>query len=275
MDFDPDAPYGQLVESTLRVVTWNVWGRYGEFDVRDPLIEAELRRVDPDIVCLTESWATSDETLAARVMTALGHVDHRHFGALNDDAEWMSGIGISSRWPLAGVETHDLDDESGRRLGVLASARVDGPRGEISVYVAMLDYPLGASAVRQHQVRQILDLIAAGDRKAVTILCGDFNAGPDSDELRLLTGRSAGVNGLVFYDAWEVAGDGSAGITFSKDNPLAAPNLMPDRRFDYVLSAWPRAGGRGHPVRAKVIGTAESPKVPASDHYGVLADLRY
>ena len=30
MAFDPYAPYGPLVESTLRVVSWNVWGRYGE-----------------------------------------------------------------------------------------------------------------------------------------------------------------------------------------------------------------------------------------------------
>ncbi len=29
MSFDPYAPYGPLVESTVRVVTWNVWGRYG------------------------------------------------------------------------------------------------------------------------------------------------------------------------------------------------------------------------------------------------------
>jgi hypothetical protein len=27
--FDPCAPYGPLVDSALRVVTWNVWGRYG------------------------------------------------------------------------------------------------------------------------------------------------------------------------------------------------------------------------------------------------------
>ena len=27
--FDPYAPYGTLAESAVRVVTWNVWGRYG------------------------------------------------------------------------------------------------------------------------------------------------------------------------------------------------------------------------------------------------------
>ena len=38
------------------------------------------------------------------------------------------------------------------------------------------------------------------------MLCGDFNAGPDSDEIRLLTGQCAtlAIPGLVFYDAWEI-----------------------------------------------------------------------
>ncbi|MGH9056273.1 MAG: endonuclease/exonuclease/phosphatase family protein [Acidimicrobiales bacterium] len=39
-------------------------------------------------------------------------------------------------------------------------------------------------------------------RRHPTVLCGDFNAGPDSDEIRIFTGRSTtAVNGLVFYDA--------------------------------------------------------------------------
>jgi endonuclease/exonuclease/phosphatase family metal-dependent hydrolase len=108
-------------------------------------------------------------------------------------------------------------------------------------------------------------------------VCGDFNAGPDSDELRMLTGRSeTPVPGLVFYDAWEVAGDGTPGYTWSNRNPLAAPGLYPDRRFDYVLSAWPRAGGVGHPTHCALLGDTPATEQPhISDHYGILADLRY
>jgi hypothetical protein len=39
-----------------------------------------------------------------------------------------------------------------------------------------------------------------------------------------------------------VAGDGTAGYTWSNRNPLAAIGLYPDRRFDYILSGWPRPG---------------------------------
>jgi len=108
------------------------------------------------------------------------------------------------------------------------------------------------------------------------VVCGDFNAGPDADELRVLTGRTAPVApGLLFYDAWEVAGDGSPGHTWSNRNPLAAVAMYPDRRFDYVLSAWPRRGGAGHPVRCQRLGILPADQPQLSDHYGVLADLRY
>ena len=126
---------------------------------------------------------------------------------------------------------------------------IDGPRGVIEVFVVMLDYPLHASDLRQRQVREMAQFVAdTASKRHLTIVCGDFNAGPDSDELRMLTGRcEPPVPGMVFYDAWEVAGDGSPGFTWSNQNSLAAVGLLPDRRFDYVLSAWPRRGGAGHP----------------------------
>ena len=62
----------------------------------------------------------------------------------------------------------------------------------------------------------------------------------------MLTGRSATASpGLVLDDSWEVAGDGSSGYTWSNRNPLAAIGLYPDRRFDYIFSAWPRRHGVG------------------------------
>ena len=71
----------------------------------------------------------------------------------------------------------------------------------------------------------------------------------------MLTGRAAApVPGLTFQDAWEVAGQG-AGHIWSNANPWAAPGLLPDRRIDYVFSAWPRRGGAGHPVRCELVGT--------------------
>lgn len=172
----------------------------------------------------------------------------------------------------------DTRGNSDRDIGAALFAAIDGPRGPIQLFVVMLDYPLHASAVRQAQIRQLAAFVEEVTRRDhPTIVCVDFNAGPDSDELRMLAGRGATVAPrLVFYDAWEVAGDGSPGYTWSNRNPLAAMGMYPDRRFDYILSAWPRAGAVGHPTRCQLLGVMRAPEQPQlSDHYGVLADLRY
>ena len=126
-------------------------------------------------------------------------------------------------------------------------------------------------------MRAICGFVAAAPARTYPpILCGDLNAAPDSDEIRMLTGRAAvPVEKLVFHDAWEVAGDaGDPGFTWSNDNPFAALDLEPSRRIDYVLVGWPKAGGRGHVAACEVVGTDAVGGVVPSDHYGVLATLR-
>jgi endonuclease/exonuclease/phosphatase family metal-dependent hydrolase len=257
MTYDIEAPYGPLVETTLRLVTWNVWGRYGSWEHRQGAVRTTLDRHDPDIVALVETWDGQAERLGA---------PHHRFA---------DGLAVLSRWPITRHEQRPLSGpEDGG--GSVLYAEIDGPRGTVQVFVAALAWRLDHSDVRQAQVREIGAFIAETQRRRYpTILCGDFNADPDSDEIRILTGKSApAAPGLVFYDAWETAGDGR-GITWARANPWAAPVLWPDRRIDHVFSAWPRRGGAGHPVHAEVIGDQEVDDVIPSDHYGVLADLRY
>jgi endonuclease/exonuclease/phosphatase family metal-dependent hydrolase len=278
VSFDPYEPYGPLVATTFRVATWNVWGRYGDADEREAAIEAELASAQPDVVCLVEAWSTGDANQPARIAKCLG-VEHACFdGGLERDG-WTSGTGVVSRWPFTRHEVRPLPGETDGRdaVGTVTFVEIDGPRGPLQLFVAMLDYPLDASARRQAQVRQLCAFVdEVTSRWNVTLVCGDFNAGPDSDEIRMLTGRSGtAAPGLVFYDAWEVAGDGGPGITWSNRNPLAAIGRYPDRRFDYVLSAWPRVGAAGHPVHCELLGVRPADAPQLSDHYGVLADVRY
>jgi endonuclease/exonuclease/phosphatase family metal-dependent hydrolase len=276
VSFDQYAPYGSVVESSLRVVTWNVWGRYGQWEERQAAIEESLAVANPDVVCLIESWSNAETTQAELIAERLGFAHHVFAGDW-DQGDWVSGIGLVSRWPLEIVERRKLPGEDDSGMGEALAVTIGGDRGPVQFFAVMLDYPLGASVVRQAQVRQLAQLISSTTRRRhPTVVCGDFNAGPDSDEIRMLTGQSATAEpGLVFYDAWEVAGDGTAGITWSNRNPLAAVALYPDRRIDYVFSAWPRLGGVGHPTHCQLLGVVPDDQLQLSDHYGVLADLRY
>jgi endonuclease/exonuclease/phosphatase family metal-dependent hydrolase len=277
VSFDPYAPYGQLVESTVRVVTWNVWGRHGEeWEDRQAGIEDVLVEVDPDVVCLVEAWRQGDTTQPELIAKQLGLTHHLFVGDWEVE-EWISGLGLVSRWPMSEPVRRPLRDADGSGFGEAVHVVVDGGRGPIQLFIAVLDYPLDASALRQAQSRELGRFVSEVTRRRYpTVVCGDFNAGPDSDEIRMLTGRSATAGpGLVFYDAWEVAGDGTPGYTWSNRNPLAAIGLYPDRRFDYIFSAWPRVGGVGHPLHCALLGVRPPDQLQLSDHYGIVADLRY
>jgi hypothetical protein len=96
-----------------------------------------------------------------------------------------------------------------------------------------------------------------------------------ADEIRMLTGRAAVPEPpVVFWDAWDHAGAG-AGFTWSNANPYAVKDLEPDRRIDFVLTGFAKAGGAGHVTRAELVGTEPVGGVVPSDHYGVVAELRY
>jgi exonuclease III len=56
----------------MRVMTWNVWGRFGAWQQREPEILKAPSSVRPDLLALQETWATSETTQAEVFSAALG-----------------------------------------------------------------------------------------------------------------------------------------------------------------------------------------------------------
>jgi endonuclease/exonuclease/phosphatase family metal-dependent hydrolase len=279
----PETPYGALIETRVRVVTWNVWWRYGDWRARLPAIGATLKTLDPDIVCLQEAWRDEHASQSEILASELG-LAHAHFAPEREANGVTQGLALLSRWPLRDPAQQALPTPADAGAPNIAlRAFVDGPRGPLLVTTTHLtSFPM-RSAEREAQVRAVVDFVAAAewrapDKSGRTIITGDFNAPSDSDEIRLLTGRRAPSRaGWVFVDAWDAAGDGSPGHTFVTENPHCAPTLMPNLRWDYIFVRWPysRPGGVGHPLRASVAGAAAVNGMVPSDHYAVVADLRY
>ena len=92
----------------------------------------------------------------------------------------------------------------------------------------------------------------------------------------MLTGQTAcPTQNLVFHDAWSFVHHVDKGFTWDNNNPYVALDFEPDRRIDYVFVGWPKARGVGHIVGCKIVAQAAVDTVQPSDHYGVLAELRY
>lgn len=273
---DLDIPprfYGTPIDTTVRVVTWNVWGLYGPWEEREAGIVTTLGDARPDIVVLTESWAKDGDSQAARLAEPLG-LPHQVFSGVRaqEDEAALSGVAVLSRWPISTSSSHTFGEAR------VQYAEVSGPRGPIQVYGVVMDaWWFDQSGPRQDAVRDLLAHVGARQDDAVPlVMCGDFNADPHSDEIRMITGQTAApVPGLSFYDAWEVAGPPEPGFTWSNQNSWAMQLLWPNRRIDFVFSAAPRRGGAGHPRRAKLVGTEPVHATFPSDHHGLQADLRY
>ena len=182
-------PYGALVESRLRVLSWNLWGRFGPWEARQPAILATIAALDPDVACLQEAWSAPESSMAALVGERLGF---HHVHSCNDDGPVHSGNTIVSRWPILRTSWRPLPAGGApdERRTVLF-AEIDGPRGAIQVFCTHLNWRFDHSEVRQEQVRLIGAFIdECRPRDYPPILAGDMNAAPDSDEIRILTGRT-------------------------------------------------------------------------------------
>lgn len=277
---DPGPPvYPPRPAGTWRVVTWNIWWRFGsEPERRTPAVESTLQAVDPDVVCLQEVYADrrgADD--AARLAAALGF--HVVRSTPDPTAAETLANAVLARWPVVEHGEVALPDGSGRpghRRAVWA--RLHAPFGLIPVVSTHLAYRFDESAVRQEQAGAVLEL--AGQLRGnptedpPAVVAGDLNAVPDSDELRRLTGRSAApVAGLVLNDAWPQVRD-DPGHTWVRRNPYLADSVWPERRLDYVLVSWPRPSPLANPAQAFLVGDGPVGGVWPSDHLGVAVDLR-
>jgi endonuclease/exonuclease/phosphatase family metal-dependent hydrolase len=271
-----ETPYGELAAGRLRILTWNTWWRFGAaWEERQPAISETIRRLDPDVVCLQETWSERVKELAAELGYDSAYASRMDFDGV------PFGNGILSRWPLSGHEIvalpspPDIDEHR-----TCLRADIDRPEGPLQVFCTHLNWRFDHSEVRQEQVRAICRFVAASPKRSYpAILCGDLNAEPDSDEIRMLTGRAAVPEPKVFFhDAWVVTHSGPdryQGYTWSSTNPYARLDLEYDRRIDYVLVGWPKSGGSGQILDCEVIAVEPltAPTHP-SDHFPVLTTLR-
>ncbi len=262
-------------------------------------VVAWLRRLEADVVCLEEVHESpASPNTAGWIVDAMPEVGwHWWFGGapfgsdLPLDPELRFGSAVLSRWPIEQTGYLALPFAPGRApatLGVpweLVHVRTAG----LDVFACHLVAAPQDGLHRQQQVRAIDDHIRTvrgssdvipgiGQRRAAMppILCGDFNAEPDSDEMRFLCSLTALEGRTTFFqDAWRVAGEGPGYTQDWRSNPIAASLNVHRKRIDYVLVGDPflREGGAGRVLSAELAFHEPLTGVLASDHIGLVVDI--
>jgi endonuclease/exonuclease/phosphatase family metal-dependent hydrolase len=284
----------------LRVVQLNAGSLLEpSWDERRHEIVAWLEHLDPDIVCLQEIWQDGETpNTAGWIVDRMPDAGwHWHFGGrsfggdLWPDPSLEFGSAVLSRWPIEAGAYHPLPlaEPADAFVASVPWELVHVRTAGLDVYSCHLAAAPRDSHHRQRQVLAIDELIAAqrseldGDvtpgqvRDAMpAILCGDFNAEPDSDEIRFLCSLTCLAGRTAFYqDAWRVAGDGPGYTQDWRTNPIAAALNLHRKRIDYVFVGDPfqRRGGGVRVLAAELAFHEPLTGTLASDHAGLVVDI--
>jgi endonuclease/exonuclease/phosphatase family metal-dependent hydrolase len=259
---------------TFRAATLNIWSRFGPWEERLVAIRATLEELAPDVIGLQEVLRFEGFDQGKLVSDGLGY--HVAWGQASENHGFPTGNAILSKWPILRQDVLPLPDGGSDERRSVVFAELASPYGRVPVFCTHLNWKLHHGHVRQLQVRALADAVSrlAPIAGFPPIVVGDFNAEPDSDEIRFMRGLT-GLGGpcVYFADAFGIAGDGTPGTTFSKRNVHAAPLREPERRIDYVFVRGPDDSQRGEPRDAKVCFDEPVGGMFPSDHFGVVATI--
>jgi len=262
----------------LRCLTLNLWGASPPLAARMAVVAKVLAEWAPDVVALQEVREVPSElpNQAASLAEAAGY---RHvFAAATPFGGGQEGLALLARDEILEQAALELPHARPEERRILLSARIRHGLRSVWVHTTHLNYRLTHGKQREDQVLTLEASIASRASDTPQILMGDFNARPESDEIRWLRGLVT-LDGrrTYFQDAWERLHPGEAGWTWARANPNTAKLafLEPDRRLDYVFVTPMRGDGRAtiHSCQM-VFREPDGGGVFASDHFGLLADIQ-
>jgi endonuclease/exonuclease/phosphatase family metal-dependent hydrolase len=274
----------------LRVATLNIWNRSGPWPDRLRVLREELVRLAPDVLGMQEVMRlvrpgthepiSNDHDQAFEVARDLGF-EIAYAGAADYGNGLVMGNAVLSRFPILESRTDRLPDMGAGEGRSLLYALLDAPWGRLPVFVTHFNWRFDQGYVRLAQAefvaKRIAELAPVQPGLLPPVLMGDFNAEPDSDEMRFLRGlHTRDGRSVHFADAWLYGGDGTLGATFDPSNDYARKAREPPRRIDYIFVRGPDAELRGEPLHARLAfhqpALAPEPLWP-SDHFGVYAEI--
>ncbi len=246
----------------MRILTLNTWQKSGPWKERWKVIVHGLGQYAPDVAGFQElydmQWVKSVSQKA-------------FYPFVTSPDSSQSGLVLISRFPILASELYTMTCQSPFEdyKRYILYAEIAWKDETLSFFNTHLSWKIEDQATRQIQVRELWQWVKNRRRSGETILMGDMNATPDSDEITWL------VNNSGLTDLFAFLRPGNPGFSWDNRNDFARNHNppVPNRRIDYIF-----AGGEKSEIRLAdcrlVFTAADQRGVYASDHFGVLAELR-
>ncbi len=244
----------------MKVLTLNTWQKCGPWLKRWQVLLDGIEQYQPDIIAFQELFDVAwRDTVAERA----GYPYHA--GPLPTS----SGLVLLSRVPILASELYKLSARSPLEDYHRYLLWVEIALGErtLQFFNAHLSWHPQDEATRKLQVRELWQRMGekTGEDK---LLVGDFNATPDSNEIRWLLSESN------LLDTFAVKNPADSGITWDTENRFTSqqkPHTL-DRRIDYICVSGESLIKSLSSCRV-VFNQPDADGIFASDHYGVMAEF--
>lgn len=241
----------------LRVVTFNIYHDKAEWPKRLPLIVAQLRALDADVIALQEVLQTEDLPNQARTIGAALGYSVQFVSNDDEDQAHRYGNALLTRLPVLAQDWTPLEPHDDSRSMGYARLRFDG--APIDVYFTHLHHTQAGGAIRRRQLDDARAFMARRQDPAPALVLGDFNAPATAPELAAMAGH-VDTYGAVHRDA-----DARAVTTLN-------PQFFDVRtRIDHVLAEAGRFEIRDARI---VLDTPDTDGTWPSDHFGAFVVLR-
>jgi endonuclease/exonuclease/phosphatase family metal-dependent hydrolase len=253
----------------MRVVSLNTWKAEGDYPKRLHTMVDGLAALSADVIALQEDWRTCDaqmhtaRSLADALSMQLTCLAARQKLRAYGQTSFLStaGLAILSRTPVLEQHTITLpqDNSDGERLAQCVKLSCDGQQGWlINIHLSHLPH---RADLRRAQLQTVLDAMEHLAPKEAVVLCGDFNAEPQDEEIASFLHPHGSLIDAFAGVAHKATHYTDQGHPRNLDHIfLRAGSGLPAWTIRHAQVALDRSGRFG---------------VPASDHVAVCVDLSW
>ena len=170
---------------TFRIATFNLHQGFKRWEERRELIVVELGALRPDIMALNEIsvplqtgrwlWREVNE----RFNSEYSYIQQNKAGAFISEEEAQ---GILTHFPV--LESGHYEYLARGRIAQVARLKIEGR--QIDIYLTHLHHVRDEDGLRQYEVQRLFQWIQSRSDVNTCIVCGDFNAPPDSPSIQLV-----------------------------------------------------------------------------------------